>query len=129
MEFGSFITFTFNESPAMKHGAAGLITAVLFLDFMGGFFSGILGWNWAFLIIAAWSFWRNRGFLGAAVKVKAYDEILRDAIAFIIMLIFTFVFWVGYFAGPKNWWWLCLPLIFVYLGVSRIVQKPIVGDH
>ena len=129
MEFGSLMSYTYNESPAMRHGSAGLLTTVLFLNFIGGFFCGILGWNWAFLVIAGWSFWKHREFLGLAIKVKSYDEILRDVISFVLMLVFVFVFWVGYFAGPRNWWWLCLPLIFVHIGVSRIIQKPYVGGH
>lgn len=129
MEFGSLMSYTYNENPAVKHGAAGLLTAVLILDFVGGFFSGILGWKWAFLVVAGWSFWRHRKFLGAAIKVKTYDEILRDAISFGIMLFFVFIFWVGYLAGPRNWWWLALPLILVHVAVSRVIQKPYSGGH
>ncbi|MCX6779511.1 MAG: hypothetical protein NTU97_04800 [Candidatus Magasanikbacteria bacterium] len=129
MDFGSLMTYTYNENPAMKHGASGLLTAVLFLVFLGGFFSGILGWKWSFIVIAIWSFWYHRRFLGLMIKVKTYDEILRDAISFGVMLFFVFVFWMGYFAGPKNWWWLCFPLVFVYIGLSRVIQKPYTGGH
>jgi len=129
MDFSSLMSYTYNDIPAMRHGAAGLITAVLVLDFFGGFFSGILGWKWAFIVIAVWSFWRHRKFLGAAIKVKTYDEWLRDGISFVIMLIFLFVFFAGYFAGPRNWWWLCLPLVFVHINISKVIQKPYTGGH
>ena len=128
MNFGSLMSYNYNDSPSLKHGAAFLLTVVLFLDFIGGFYSGILGWKWVFIVIIVWSFWKHRDYLGQAVNVKLFDEIIRDIASFIITLLFVFIFWLGYFAGPKNWWWICIPfLALVYWLIFKFVQKPYSG--
>ncbi|HPV70308.1 MAG TPA: hypothetical protein PKY08_00155 [Candidatus Magasanikbacteria bacterium] len=128
MNFGSLMSYNYNDNPSMKHGAAFLLTFVLFLDFIGGFYSGILGKKWVFIVIIIWSFWKHRKYLGQAVKLKLFDEIIRDIVSFVITLIFVFVFWLGYFAGPKNWWWICAPVLaLVYWLIVKFVQKPYSG--
>lgn len=126
LSLGSVITYSYNESKALKHGACILITAALFLQFLGGYWSGQLGLRWWWLIITIWFIWKMWKYLtydNIGAKVSGEHLPVRIIITLVPTSIFLLIFLLGYFAGPRGWWWLCLPLVFIYTNLYKVVQK------
>lgn len=54
------------------------------------------------------------------------DTFIRHFIALVSVLIALTLFFVGYIAGIRGWWWVSLTLIFVYAIVYKLVDA---GGH
>lgn len=125
ISLGNLMTYSYNEMPGLKHGACILITATLVLEFFGGFWSGILGWWWMVLSVV-WvclKIWSYITYDNIGAKYEGEHTLARIIITAVPTLIFLIVYLVGYYSGPRGWWWPCLFLSFFYLGLSKIIQK------
>lgn len=54
------------------------------------------------------------------------DAFIRHFIAFVSVLIGLTIFFAGYVAGLRGWWWLAFGCIFIYMIVYKLVDA---GGH
>lgn len=118
----SIMSYTYDETEALRHSASFLGALALFLAFLGGYFSYQNGWWWMgffALLIFKWFY----GFL-TLPHAKRYDKILQGAIALIAAVIFLVIFLFGYWASRRGFWFLSILPLGVYFILAKFIHKP-----
>lgn len=122
---GDLMRYSYNEIAALRHSGSFLAAFLVFLAFMGGYYSGQRGWWGMGLIFALVLFWMLKGFLTIAeVRPKSYDQYIRLSASFVATLFFLLIFLAGYELGPSGAWWPGLFSIFVYFILVKFIHKP-----
>lgn len=118
----SVMSYSYNDTEALRHSASFLAALTLFFAFLGGYFSYQVGWWWmgffALLVIKWFS-----GFLYLP-HGKRYDNILRYVVSAVVALLFFLVFLLGYWLAPYGLWFLGLVVFGVYFALAKVITKP-----
>jgi len=121
------MSYTYDAIEAYRQTAAVLAFLVCFLAFLGGYYSGLLGWKWMGLSVLLIG-WKIHKFLTVEnpgeVKIKMYDKIILAAVYAAVIIFFALIFAFGYFMGPFGAWWAGLPLLIVYFLTAKYIHKP-----
>lgn len=123
--FESVLTYTYDENKGLKHAFCLTVLILLFTEFFGGYWSALLKWWWMGFFVL-WIFWQNLKFLtydNIGAKYKEEHAPARYFFALVPTLVSLAAFSLGYFAGPRGWWWLCLPFGFLYNWFFKFIQK------
>lgn len=117
-------TFTFDQTEAYRQGTAILAFIVVFLIFLGGYYSWQFDGWWMvfFVLLLDWRLYQWLTSLGA--KIKFYEKIIIAIVLMIAALLFIGLFAFGYAMAPARAWWAGLPLFLIYVFLARFVHKP-----
>lgn len=122
---GDLMRYSYNEIAALRHTGSFLAALLVFLAFIGGYFSGQRGWWGMGLIFALILFWQIKSFLTISdVKPKSFDQYVRMSASFIVTLFFLLIFLAGYYFGPSGVWWPGLFSILIYFILVKFIHKP-----
>lgn len=122
---GDLMRYSYNDIAALRHSGSFLAALLVFLAFLGGYFSGQNGWWWMGLIFALILFWTFRKLLTISdVRPKSYDQYVRLGASFAGTLFFVLFFAAGYALGPSGIWWPALFSVMVYFILARFIHRP-----
>lgn len=118
----SIMSYTYDETEALRHSASFLGAFALFLAFLGGYFSYQNGWWWMVFFVVLVFRWFH-GFLDQPHN-KRYDKIIQSVVALIAALIFLVIFLFGSWAARQGFWFLGILPLGVYFILAKIIHKP-----
>lgn len=118
----SIMSYTYDETEALRHSASFLGALALFLAFLGGYFSYQNGWWWmGFFVILVFKWFH--GFLDQPNN-KRYDKIIQSVVALIVALIFLVIFLFGSWAAGRGFWFLGILPLGVYFILAKFIHQP-----